>query len=200
MAITAQPILQVKTLGGNTGPQVANPQEAATQTFLPGTVVALDGSGNLIAWAGANPAGVAVLCGISIVGGSSIVTPGTPVTLHFGAVQNQTSAVNIPIGAPPNDAHCEIYTGSPNNVFRATFGNGGNAATPALSDIGVHYGLTADTAGTHWYVDKNKAVVGTSTAVQVVGVYPDPSQGGAAFSANTQVEFIFEPAVVQTVA
>ena len=199
MAITAQPINQVKTVGSNTGPVVANPQEAATQTFKPGTVVALDGSGNLIAWAGVDPAGVAVLCGISIVGGSSIVTPGTPVVQHYGAVPNQSSAVNIAIGAPPNDAHCEIYTGSVTNVFRATFGNNGSTATPALSDIGKHYGLTIDSGSNYWYVDKNKATVGTNTAVQITGVYPDPSQGGAAFSVNTQVEFTFEPAVVQTV-
>lgn len=199
MAITALPINQVKTLGASTGPQVANPREDAAETFKAGTIVALNGSGDLIAWAGANPAGVAVLCGVSIVAGSNLTTAGTAQALTFGSVVNQSSAVNIPVGAPPNDGHCEIYTGSPNNVFRATFGNNGSTATPAQSDIGKHYGLSLDTGNNYWYVDKNKTTVATDTAVQVTGVYPDPSQGGAAFSTNTQVEFIFESAVVQAV-
>lgn len=199
MAITAVPIIQIKTQGANTGPVDANPPEAATQTFKAGTVVALDGSGNLIAWAGVNPAGVAVLAGISQVAGASLTVAGTAKTLTSGSVPNQSSAVNIPEGAPPNDGHSLIYTGSDVNVFAGTFGNGGSTATPAASDVGVHYGLTLDSGSNYWYVDKNKSVVGTSTAVQVVGVYPDPNQGGAAFSTKTLVLFIFEPAVVQAI-
>jgi hypothetical protein len=199
MAITAVPITQVKTLGANTGPQVANPPEDAAETFKAGTVVALNGSGNLIAWAGANPGGAAAIAGISIVAGSNLSVAATAQTLTFGSVPNQSSAVNIPVGAPPNDGHCEIYTGSPNNVFQGTFGNNGNTATPAASDVGVHYGLSIDSGSNYWYVDKNKTTVGTNTAVQVVGVYPDPNQGGAAFSTKTQVQFVFEDAVVQAV-
>lgn len=198
MAITAVPIVPRQTRT-NASPLVANIGEKATQTFKAGTIVCLS-TGYIAAWGGANPAGIAVLCGVSIVAGSNLTTANTPKTLTFGSVPNQSSAVNIPVGAPANDGKCEIYVADDNTVFAATFGNNGSAETIAVTDVGVHYGLTIDTGANYWYVDKNKTTVGTSTAVQVVGIDPMTSTNGTNITSNTLALFIFEEAVVQAVA
>ena len=198
MAITAVPIV-VRQSKTNNAPVVANVGEKASQTFKAGTIVALS-TGYIAAWGGVNPSGAAAIAGVSIVAGSNLTTANTAKTLTFGSVPNQSSAVNIPVGAPANDGKCEIYTGNSNTIFAGTFGNNGNAATIAVTDVGVHYGLTIDSGSNYWYVDKNKTTVGTNTAVQVEGIDPMTSANGTSISANTLALFSFEPAVIQTVS
>ncbi len=198
MAITAVPIV-VRSCKTNAPPLVANVGEKATQTFKAGTVVCLS-TGYIAAWAGVDPADLAVLCGVSIVAGSNLTTANTPKTLTFGSVPNQSSAVNIPVGAPANDGKCEIYVADDKTIFAGTFGNNGSAATIAVTDVGVAYGLTIDSGSNYWYVDKNKATLATNTAVVVEGIDPVTSTNGTNITSSTLALFSFRPEVVQSVS
>lgn len=198
MAITAVPIV-VRSTKTNASPVVANVGEKATQTFKAGTIVALS-TGYIAAWGGVDPANVAVLCGVSIVAGSSLTTANTPKTLTFGSVPNQSSAVNIPLGAPANDGKCEIYTADDKTIFAGTFGTSGAAATIAVTNVGVAYGLTLDTGSNYWYVDSGKSTLATNTAVVVAGIDPITSTNGTNITSTTLALFTFRPEVVQAVA
>src|SRR2546422_6776350 len=179
MAITAVPIQPVKSLSGN---QWASRRiiEDATQTFKLGTPVAIAAAdGGVIAWGGATVSGAnGSVVGISYEPASNLAStglgapaPNQPVTglgaaLTFGSVPNEASAKNIPHGAPLNDGRVGLILAAPfDSVFSATLGNAGNAATPAATDVGKTYGLTLDTGGNFWYVDK-----ATSNLVKVVGL------------------------------
>jgi hypothetical protein len=178
MAITAIPIQPVSTFSGNQwrGRRII---EEAAQTFKIGTLVAnIFADGGIAAWAGAVVApGTGAVCGVSYEAASNLGStgagapvPNQPVTgagatLTFGSVQNEASAKNIPHGAPLNDGRVGFFTANPDNVFSATFGNAGNPATPAVTDVGQTYGMTIDTGSNFWYVDKSK-----STLVKVVGL------------------------------
>lgn len=201
MAITAVPILYA----GNqnlTFPYVINRNEAATQTFKPGTPVALS-SGNVAAWGGTNPSGAAAIMGIAPQGGMNLTTAGVGQAGSFGAVPNQSAAFNYYPSGPIGLGQGTYYGFGNGNVFIGTFGNNGNAATVAVTDVGKFYGLTIDSGSNYWYVDKNKSTVGTSTAVQVIGI--DQITGGwnaqlgtwGNLTANTLVLFVADPAVVQ---
>lgn len=198
MAITAVPIVPRNTKD-NKIPLIANVGEKATQTFKSGTVVCLS-TGYIAAWGGADPAGVAVLCGVSIVPGSNLTTANTPQVASFGSVPNQASAKNYAIGSPANDGKCQIYVADDKTIFAGTFGSNGSAATIAVTNVGVAYGLTIDSGSNYWYVDSNKSTLGTNTAVVVEGIDPMTSSNGTAITANTLALFSFRPAVVQAVS
>jgi hypothetical protein len=199
MAIVAIPIQPVSTFSGNQwrGRRII---EENAQTFKLGTVLALAADGGVIAWAGVTLSGaVGSPIGISYEAASNLSatgagapSPNQPVTgagatLTFGSVPNESSAKNIPHGAPLNDGRVGFFTANSDNVFSATFGNNGNPATPAATDVGVTYGLTIDTGGNFWYVDKNK-----TNSVKVVGLdlRDAPASG-------TRVLFVFLQSVVQ---
>ena len=202
MAITAIPIQPVKTISGNQWAARRIIEENA-QTFKLGTVVALAADGGILAWAGATLTGaVGSPVGISYEAASNLAStglgapvPNSPVTglgatLSFGSVPNESSAKNIPHGAPINDGRVGFIVALADTVFSATFGNAGAAATPAFTDVGVSYGLTIDTGANFWYVDKSKT--GASAAVKVVGLdLRDASVAGA------RVLFQFLSSVVQ---
>lgn len=205
MAITAIPIQPVSTTSGNQyrGRRII---EESAQTFKLGTVLALAaGDGGVIAWAGATLTGaVGSPIGISYEAASNLGStgagaplPNQPVTgkgatLTFGSVPNESSAVNIPHGAPLADGRVGVFTANPDTVFSATFGNAGNTATPAATDVGASYGLTIDTGSNFWYVDKSKT--GASAAVKVVGL--DLRDAAAA---GTRVLFVFIQTNVQII-
>lgn len=190
MAITPQPIEVVSTISGNS-PRGARIAEAATQTFKLGTPVELDGSGNVAAWDGTTiTLGIA---GITTEPGANLTTAGTALTVTFGSVPFQSSAVNIPRGAPFNDGKNGFFVGDDDTVYRATFGNNGNAATPAKTDVGIAYGMTKDATSGFWYVDKNKT--GGNAVLRITE--QDPRDGTV--SAGT-VRFVFLKASIQVVA
>lgn len=168
----------------NTTEQTLSINEKAGQTFKLGTPVQL-ASGVVQAWDGAT---VAVgIIGISDIDAANLATdgagapgpftgvgfPGTSTT--FGSVPFEASAVNIPRGAPFSTGQTLIAAATQETIFIGQVDNanfsGGGSATPLQSDIGVQYGLTADSNG-HWYVDKNKSTVGTNTVVEIVGIDP----------------------------
>lgn len=206
MAISAVPILPVKTISGNQF-EATRVIEEASQTFQQGTTVQITvADGGVKAWDGTTPITSAhLIAGISYEAAHNYATTGlgaplpyqpvvgTGSTVTFGSVQNQTSAVNIPMGAPFADGRAGYFQGNADTVFSATFGNNGNAATPANTDVGLQYGLTIDSNSKFWYVDKNKT--GTGAVVNVVGL--DPRYTPAA---GSNVLFTFIQADISTPA
>jgi hypothetical protein len=207
VAITAIPILPVKdsSAAGFLAQRII---EELTQTFQAGTPVALVAAdGGVGAWDGttgpafiAATARQAAIVGISYEAASNLSATGlgAPAPMSpftgvgavagtFGSVQNQPSAKNIAHGAPPNDGRVGLILPTATVVFSAMFGNNGNKATPAATDVGLSYGLTIDSGSKYWYVDKNKATRGTNTVVTVVGLDPRDTP-----AAGSRVLFTFD--------
>lgn len=163
-------IHSVQTLSGNQA-RVRRIIEEATQTFLQGTPVMIAADGGVQAWDGVTIAlGIA---GFSLSAASNLTTLGVAKTLTFGTVPNESSAVNIPRGAPLNDGRVDFEVSTDDTIFK---GQVGPSQTVAASDVGKQYGMTKDTDG-HWYVDKTKTTVGTNTVVTVTKLDPI-DQGG----------------------
>lgn len=176
-------ISAVGSVSGNQ-PRVASVAEAITQTYLLGTPVMLDGSGNVIAWDGLTIGnGIA---GISVFDANNIAVVGTPKTLTFGSVPNQSSAVNIPRGAPFSDANMLIEVANPDTIFA---GQVGPAQLSTSIILGANYGLTKDTDN-HWFVDVTNVNSPTSV-VSVVAVDAFDTRG---------VRFVFLIDVCQLIA
>jgi hypothetical protein len=189
MAIAAIPIQPVKSLSGNQWASRRIIEEAA-QTFKIGTPLMLKAAdGGLQAWDGTAGAGH-LIAGISYEAASNLATtgkgaptPNTPVlgigsAITFGNVQNEPLAVNIPHGAPFNDGRVGVVIAAADTIFSATFGNAGVLATPLNTDVGVQYGMTIDTLGNFWYVDKSKTAA--NAVVLITGLdLRDPAAVGA---------------------
>ena len=188
MAITAIPILPVESISGNQF-RAMRLIEELTQTFKVGTpVIVTAADGGIAAWGGvtigtpAAPGGQGAICGISYEAASNLAstglgapTPFSPVTglgatLSFGSVPNQTSAKNIPHGAPLNDGRVGFMLPAADTIYSATFGNAGAPATPANTDVGKAYGMTIDSGANFWYIDKSKATSGTNTVAIIVAL------------------------------
>lgn len=209
MAITAIPILPFQDPSAQ-GFLAARLIEESGQTFKSGTPVMITSAdGGITAWNGTNGVNVTVqsgaligaVCGISYEAASNLGSTGAgaPAPMQpftgvgavagtFGSVPNQSSAKNIAHGAPINDGRVGFIILTPSIIFAATFGNNGNTATPANTDVGKQYGLTIDSGSNFWYVDKNKSTVGTNTLLTVVGLDPRDTPG-----AGTRVLFTFDP-------
>lgn len=184
MAITAIPILPVESISGNQFRAFRIIEESA-QTFKVGTPVSIAaGDGGVQAWvANTQGPGQGGVCGISYEAasnlsatGSGAPTPFSPflgvgaVAGTFGSVPNQSSAKNIAHGAPFNDGRVGFILPAADVIFSAVLGNNGNTATPAATDVGKQYGLTIDTGGNFWYVDRNKTTAGTNTVLTVIAL------------------------------
>jgi hypothetical protein len=180
MAITAVPIIPVKTLSGNQ-PAGRRIIEDATQTFKLGTVLAMAAAdGGVIAWGGATVSGaVGSPVGISYEAASNLAStglgapaPNQPVTglgaaLTFSSVPNETSAKNIPHGAPINDGRVGLFLAAfADTVFSATLGTTGNFTNWADTLLSTNplAGLTIDSGSNFWYVD-----LGKTNLVRIVG-------------------------------
>lgn len=205
MAITAIPILPVESVSGNSFRANRIIQEAL-QTFKAGTVISLDvADGGVQAWDGATLTGALESpIGISYDAGDNLATTGVgaPAPMQpfvgaggvgFGSVPNQSSAKNLAHGTPVVDGRSGVIFASPDTLFSAVFGNNGATATPAVTDVGKNYGLTIDTGGNFWYVDKNKT--GANAAVQVVKLDPRDTP-----ASGSRVIFKFLASVVNVVA
>lgn len=185
MAITAIPILPVESISGNQWRAMRLNEESA-QTFKVGTPVSIAaGDGGVQAWVvNTQGPGQGGICGISYEAASNLSALGVgpaPFSPFVGVgavlgtvknVPNEVNAVTIFHGAPINDGRVGFILPAADTVFSATFGNNGNTATPAATDVGKQYGLTIDTGGNFWYVDKNKTTAGTNTVLTVIGLDP----------------------------
>ena len=184
MAITAIPILPVESISGNQFRAMRLIEESA-QTFKVGTTVSIaSGHGGVQAWvANTHGPGQGGVCGISYEAasnlsstGSGAPTPFSPflgvgaVAGLFGSVPNESSAKNIAHGAPLNDGRVGFILPAADVIFSATLGNNGNPVTPAATDVGKQYGMTVDSGGNFWYVDRNKTTAGTNTVCTVIAL------------------------------
>jgi hypothetical protein len=101
--------------------------------------------------------------------------------------------VNIALGQPTSDGRTLYIENNTDNVFEAMFDNSAGAVaadyTPQQSDIGASYGMTKDSAGPFWYIDKSKT--GAAAVAQIVGIGED------GFVLNGRVKFCFLPATIQ---
>jgi hypothetical protein len=175
----------VKSVSG-TQPRVARIIEKLTQTFLSGTPVQVDTAvdGGVKEWGAA--AGTDLIAGFAVEPASNLASTGagapsglTPVLgsgsgTTFGAVPYQSSAKNIPRGAPMSDGRIGFETAAADNLFLAQVGP---AQTTAATDVGKSYGLTKD-ADNHWYVDKTKT--GANAVVKIEKLYMLDAVGATA--------------------
>jgi hypothetical protein len=157
----AQPIKIWKVQGpGTANPVMRRLPEKATQSFLIGTPVQVDvagATGFVIACPAMNSVATAHIAGFATEPGNSLSTSGVAKTLTYGSVQNQSNAVLIPVGAPPNDGTMGIELAVNTNIFVGVLGNSATAAnaTIAQADVGTLYGLTKDAGNSYWYIDNN---------------------------------------------
>jgi len=159
----------VQTVSGNQ-PRIANIPEAATQTFLAGTPVALNSSGDVIAWAGSIVTNlVGAIIGICKNPGKDLTTAGTAKQITQGSVPNQPDAVNIQRPYFDPDGSTLFETADPDTIFS---GQVGPSQSVTQANVGVQYGISED-SDDHWYVDTTKTTVGTNTCVIVVGLDPN---------------------------
>jgi hypothetical protein len=191
----------------NTTPYSNAIAEAAGQTFAFGTPVQLSAGGYVQAWDGttvtAGILGVSESFGLNL-GSAGLGQPiypfgqvtGSIATQTYGTVPNQSGGVNVALGTPVSEGRTLYVEPNQDNIFEAMFDNAaGNVAadwTPVQSDIGKSYGMTKDSAGPYWYVDKNKT--GGSALVQIVGIHPTDG-----FALNARVRFQFLTASIQVI-
>jgi hypothetical protein len=162
-------INSVQTISGNQ-PRIRDIPEAATQTFKSGTPVALNSSGDVIAWAGTVYATtVGAIIGIAKNFGKNLTVAGTPQQITQGSVPYQSSAQNIQRPYFDPDGATLLETADPDTIFQ---GQVGPSQSVTQANVGVQYGLTIDSDG-HWYVDTTKSTAGTNTAVIIVKLDPD---------------------------
>jgi hypothetical protein len=185
---THLPIIPVGTTSGNQE-EIRNYLEAAGQTFKIGSVVELNGSGNVIAWDGSNT--LKLILGVCAVGGFNYATAGagaSPLygsigfpggTPTFGSVPNQPSAVNIIHGAPFANGMTIVYTSVTDTIFEAqTDASSGATFNPTVALIGTQLGLTVDANG-FWYLDLAKVTVGTNTVAEIISLNPQDLVAGS---------------------
>lgn len=206
------PMGSVETINGNT-PLTDSISELAGQTFLLGVPVMKSAGGYIQKWDGVTyTAGIA---GISLQPAANYATSGagTPGLFSqvggaggfptYGSVPNQSSAVNLPLGAPMADGRTLFEVASSGTIFEAQFDNSAGAVaadyTPTIAMIGTQFGITFDAGGTA-YVDGGKTTVGTNTCAILVGINPgDLVQVGTpnTYIMNARVRFKIAPASQQ---
>lgn len=173
----AQPIYPHRVLsGGAMQAAIRRIAEKATQTFLIGVPVQVEvATGFIIECAAIVSAATAIIAGFATEFANNLVTSGVAKTLTYGSVQNQASAVLIPVGAPPNDGTMGLHEAQDETLFVGVLGDGATAALAitAQTDIGKIYGLTKDAGNNYWYIDHNKTTTAGGACVQITD-FVDP--------------------------
>jgi hypothetical protein len=104
--------------------------------------------------------------GVASIGGSSVT---------FGSVPNQSAAVNIPIGAPPNDGLIGVLIACDTTIFQ---GVTDAAHTTAATDIGSTFGITKDSTTGYWFIDTTITATASGACV-IITDFVDPVGVGA---------------------
>lgn len=143
-------------------PQQKRLLEDESETFKTGTPVVVS-SGYLIASPTLSSA--LKIAGISSEAAHNLTTQGVPQTLTYGSVQNQPSAVNIPLGAPLSDGCCGVFIADDNTIFVAD----SDSTAIAAADVGAIYGITADSNG-QWFIDKTITAAASGAIAEVVAL------------------------------
>ncbi len=179
--LSTHAILEVVETKQNTTEMTDAPQEKSAQTFVNGTPVQLN-AGFVQAWDGVTVA--KGIYGVALEDAHNLATsgagaptpfgivgfPGTGTT--FGKVPYQSSAVNIPEGAPASLGYIDVAEANPDTIFSGQTDNStGAATTPTIANIGSQYGMTQDANG-FWYIDFAKVTPGTNTVVLMTGLHP----------------------------
>lgn len=148
-------------------PQQRRMPEAASKTFHVGVPVVL--SAGYIQESGAISSGTPAIIGMSSEPAHNLASAGVAPQggsgVTYGSVQNQTSAVNVPIGAPMADGLCGVYIANNTTIFQ---GVTDDACTLAVTNVGVIYGLTKDTGTGQWFVDTTITSTGSGACVEVL--------------------------------
>jgi hypothetical protein len=168
----ATPINPLKVLIGGTAQavQIRRP-EKASQTFLIGVPVQVDtGTGFIIEAATMNSGTTGFMVGFAAEFASNLSTSGVPKTLTYGKVQNQASAVLIPVGAPPNDGTIGINQATDADIFIGTLGDSNTATNAVLAqtNLGALFGMAKDGGNSYWYIDNHVTAVSSGAVVQIV--------------------------------
>jgi hypothetical protein len=173
----AQPIYPHRILsGGAMNAVIRRLLEKSAQIFLIGVPVQVEvASGFIIECAAIVSAATALIAGFATEFANNLTTSGVAKTLTYGSVQNQALAVEIPVGAPPNDGTMGLHEAIDETLFVGVLGDGADntLAIIAQTDIGKLYGLTKDAGNNYWYIDHNKTTVGTGACVQITD-FVDP--------------------------
>jgi hypothetical protein len=167
----AIPIKTFKVLGTTGAVAITRRlQEKDTQSFKIGTPVMVEvSSGYLIANPTIHDVATAVIAGFAQEPGHSLTTSAVPKTLTYGSVQNQPSAVLIPVGAPPSDGLCGVDIAMDEMIFQGVLGDSTDnpSGVVAQTDLGAIFGLTIDPGNAYWYVDKAKTSAATGACVEI---------------------------------
>lgn len=159
-------------------PQQRRMPEEASNTFKVGTPVVL--ASGYITDSSAISSGTPALVGFSSEFAhnlaSSGVAPAGGSGTTYGSVQNQASAVNVPLGAPMSDGNCGVYIANDETIM---VGKTDDAHTLAVTDVGSTFGLTKDSASGFWFIDTTITVVGSgAVALGLQMVDPVGTVGG----------------------
>ena len=155
-------IHSIQSISGNQ-PRMRRLAEAAGNTYLAGTPLALNASGFVIPFAGSTYTGaVGSIIGFGKEFGANLATAGVAQQQTFGSVPNEASAVNI---SRPyfNDGLTGIEMAVPDTVFLAQVGP---SQTAVQADIGNSYNLTKD-SDNHWFVDLTTGPSGGFTIIKL---------------------------------
>jgi len=113
----------------------------------------------------------AIIAGFTVEPFNNLTTSGVAKVQSTGyAVQNQSSAVVIAIGAPPNDGTIGFIMAGDEVTFIGTLGNSSTAAnaTVAQADLTKTYGLTQDATNKFWYVDNFITAAANGACAEIV--------------------------------
>lgn len=209
---THLPIVVVQTVSGNME-SLFNYPEGATQTFNNGTPVVVS-SGAVVA--STSPLSTSnQLVGIAMYAGhnlgsagkgasplyGSIGFPGGAPT--YGTVPNQTSAVNLPHGAPFVDGLMPCQLAVEDSIFEVQVDNStGSNYTASTSDLGKYAALVTD-SNNWWYLDRNTIATSPGTlACVILSLNPQDLAAGSTTTqvANGRVRVRFLPGCSQLVA
>lgn len=187
----AVPITIWQLLGSTAAlPQQKRLPEGASKTFKVGVPVVL--TTGAIAESGVIT-GAATIVGFSSEPAHNLTTLGTaPIGgsgTTFGSVPNQSSAVNVPIGAPMADGNCGVYIASNETIFQ---GKTASNYTITGATRGAIFGLTKDSGTAQWFVDTDITAANSGAILEVVDlVDPVGTVGGQVAFRVTNVSQAF---------
>lgn len=143
--------------------------EGASKTFKFGVPLIL--SSGYLQESGAITGATPAIVGFSQQPGSNLASAGVAPLggsgTTFGSVQNQASAVNIPIGAPMADGLCGVWIAGNTTYFQ---GISDDAHTVAVTDVGATFGLTKDSGSGQWFIDTTITATGSGAVLECVGL------------------------------
>lgn len=162
-----EPIRVVKLLSGVGLPPTIRAPEAALQTFLDGTPLALAaGFTQESAFGGSE-----LIYGFAGEHSHYLAVAGTAEDGHSeGAPTNQPHAVTVPVGSWVKDGKVQVWLATDDVVFRAKLLLG-QVFTQALVIPSGRYKLVKDTDG-YWYIDSTHTHTDDEDACEILGVDP----------------------------